>query len=166
MAIHTYAGVIVSETTYVMTGGANDGTNGISWKLVSGADTEWPVEVIETDEIVRWNETTGSAITVTVNTLTDNVTLTDVDIELEIQYLGTSGRPLGTFTSSGNTNTLSSGTSLTTTSETWVTSGLGTPVKQKMVLTFTPQEKGFIHAKVRLFKASTTVYVDPKLVVT
>lgn len=166
LAIHTSFGTIVSETTIVRTGGASDGTTPLSWKMVTNADAEWPLLFLETDEIVRWNETTGSAITVTVELVTDNVTLTDVDIELVVTYFGTSGRPLASFSSSGNTNTLATGTNLTTSSETWTTTGLTTPAKQKLAVTFTPQEKGYIHAVVKLAKASTTVYVDPELTIT
>jgi len=166
LSIHTAFGTIINENTIVRTGGANDGTTGISWKMVSGADAEWPLLSLDSDEIVVWNDTTGSSKTVTVETVTDNVTLQDDDIELLVIYYGTSGRPLGTYTSSGNTNTLSSGTNLTTSSETWTTTGLTTPVKQKMSVSFTPQENGFVIAKVKLHKASTTVYVDPKLTIT
>lgn len=166
LSIHTAFGTIINENTIVRTGGANDGTTGISWKMVSGADAEWPLLRLDSDEIVVWNDTTGSSKTVTVETVTDNVTLQDDDIELLVIYYGTSGRPLGTYTSSGNTNTLSSGTNLTTSSETWTTTGLTTPVKQKMSVSFTPQENGFVIAKVNLHKASTTVYVDPKLTIT
>lgn len=163
MAIHTIAGVIVSETTIVRTGGASDGTSSLSWKLISNADAEWPVLSLDSDEITVWNGTTGSAVTVTVEMVTDNVTLQDDDIEVAVTYMGTSGRPLAAFTTSGNSNTLSAGSNYTTSSETWTTTGLTTPVKQYMSVSFTPEEVGVIHAVVRLYKASTTVYVCPKL---
>ncbi len=37
--------------------------------------------------------------------------------------------------------------------------------RQKLSVTITPQLKGFLHARVMLAKASTTIYVDPKLAV-
>lgn len=165
MAIHEHFGTIVSETTIVRTGGASDGATTLSWKMVSGADAEWPLNYLQSDEIVIWNDSVGSSKTVTIEVVTDNVTLTDIEAELRVLYLGTSGRPLGSYSSSANTNSLAAGTAYTTSSETWTTTGLGTPVKQYMRVTFTPQEKGFIHAVVRLYRASTTVYVDPELTV-
>lgn len=160
------AGSVVSETTIVRSGGASDGTTSLSWKMVSNANAEYPLLQLESPEIVRWNETTGSSITVTVETITDNVTLTDDECWLEVQYLGTSGFPLGTFISDAKADVLATAANQTTSSETWTTTGLTTPVKQKLSVSFTPQEKGFIHAVVKLARASTTVYVCPKLDVT
>ncbi len=161
-----YAGSLIQETTIVRTGGASDGTTTLSWKLVTSADAEYPSQVFNTPEIVRWNETTGSSITVTVETITDNVTLKDDECWLEVQYLGTSGVPLGSFVNDAKADVLATAANQTTSTETWTTTGLTTPVKQKLSVSFTPQEKGFIHAVVNLAKASTTVYVDPKLTVT
>lgn len=38
--------------------------------------------------------------------------------------------------------------------------------RQKVNVSFTPQEKGFIHWTVVVFKASATVFVDPKVIIT
>lgn len=160
-----FAGSVLSETTIVRTGGASDGTTTLSWKMVSNSNAEYPLLVLSSPEIVRWNETTGSAITVTVEVITDNVTLTDEDAWLEVQYLGTSGVPLGSFVNDAKADVLATAANQATSTETWTTTGLTTPVKQKLAVTFTPQEKGYIHAVVKLAKASTTVYVDPELTV-
>jgi hypothetical protein len=165
MAISDYAGSAITETTIVRTGGANDGTTSLSWKLVSTANAEYPNITFDTAEIVQWNDTTGSSKTCTVEIITDNVTLTDAECWLEIQYLGTSGFPLGSFVSDSKADVLATAANQATSTETWTTTLLDTPVKQKLVATFTPQEKGFVHAVVRLAKASTTVYVDPKLTI-
>ena len=166
LIIADYAGSILSETTIVRTGGASDGATPISWKMVSSADTEFPDIPLTSPEIARWNETTGSSITVTVEVITDNVTLKDDECWLEVQYLGTSGVPLGSFVSDAKADVLATAANQTTSSETWTTTGLTTPVKQKLSVSFTPQEKGFIHAVVKLARASTTAYVCPKLAVT
>ena len=117
-------------------------------------------------EIVVWNDTTGAAKTVTVEIVTDGVTLTDGECWLEVMYLGTSGVPLGTLIRDAKADVLASAANQTSSSETWTTTGLTTPIKQKLSVTFTPQEKGFFIARVVLAKPSTTVYVDPKLTVT
>lgn len=151
------------ETTLVRTGGATDGTTPISWKIVttSGA-TIW--RVFNSLEIVRWNETTGSAITATVEILRDSATnLTDAEIWLEIMYLGTSGVPLGTWTSDRAADILATPADQADSSATWTTTGMSNPNTQKLSVTFTPQEKGYVHARVVVAKASTTVYVDPVL---
>jgi len=166
LMVQDYYGSILSETTIVRTGGANDGTTTISWKMVSGADAEYPHQTLNSPEIVRWNETTGSAITATVEIVTDNVTLTDGECWIEVQYLGTSGYPLGSFVSDVKADVLATAANQGTSTETWTTTGLTTPVKQKLSVSFTPQEKGYIHAVVKLAKASTTVYVDPELTIT
>lgn len=166
LLVETYEGSIRSETTIVRTGGASDGTTGLSWRMVSGANVAYPNGALSSPEIARWNDTTGSAITVTVEVVTDNVTLTDAECWLEVQYLGTSGVPLGVVVRDVKATVLATAANQTTSTETWTTTGLTTPTKQKLAVTFTPQEKGFIHAAVKLAKASTTVYVCPKLDVT
>jgi hypothetical protein len=156
-----YQGEITHETTIVRTGGASDGTTPISRKMVSSANSKFysPL-VLEVDQF--WNEST-SELTVTVEVVTDNVTLTDAEAWLEVEYLGTSGFPISTFISDRASNILSTPANQTTSTETWTTTGLATPVKQKFSVTFTPAEKGVIKARVMLAKASTTMYVCPKV---
>lgn len=169
--IEDFAGNIKHETTIVRTGGASDGTTTLSWKMASSANAEYPHQTLVSPEIVRWNETTGSAITVTVEIIHDSQgagassAFQDDEIWLEVQYLGTSGFPLGSFIDDAKADVLATAADQTSSSETWTTTGLTTPVKQKLAVTFTPNEKGFIHAKVHLAKASKTAYVDPELTV-
>lgn len=160
-----YQGEISHETTIVRTGGGSDGTTSLSRKLVSSANSKLQ-SPLECDLPAFWNEDTGSAITVTAEVVTDNVTLTDTEAWLEVEYLGTSGFPVSSFAddrASDSNAHLGSGTNQTTSSETWTTTGLTTPVKQKFEVTFTPQEKGWIYPKVMLAKPSTTLYADFKV---
>jgi hypothetical protein len=167
--IEDYAGSIKSETTIVRTGGASDGTTPISWKMASSANAEYPVISLVSTEMVKWLDTTGSK-TVSVEIVHDSQgagtgsDLQNDEIWLEVQYLGTSGFPLGSFISSAKTM-LGTATDYTNSAETWTTAGLTTPVKQILSRTFTTAEKGFVHVKVHLGKASKTVYVDPELTV-
>lgn len=181
--VSDYYGSIKSESSVGRTGGAVGGQysgstalDQLAWIMTSTAAANYPNGALDSPEIVQWNDTVGSAITVTVEIATDNVTLTDAQCWLEVQYLGTSGVPLSVFSSdsagtSGGTTTesvltgLAGGTNQDSSSETWVNVP-GTPVKQKLSVTITPQERGFIHATIKLAKPSTTVYVDPKLTVT
>lgn len=167
--IATLWGDIRDETTLVRTGGASDSTTPISWKLVSTAGTIFRHHTLITDEIVRWNETIGSAITVTVEILHDPGSpgsLNDDEIWLEVQYLGTSGVPLGSFIDDAKSDVLAAAAPQTSSSATWTTTGMSNPTTQKLSVTFTPQEVGFIHAVVKMAKPSYTVYVCPKLDVT
>ena len=164
--LESYAGAVRDETTVVRTGGASDGTTPLAWRMASSANANALVSSLESPEMVVWNDTTGAAKTVTVEVLTDGVTLTDADCWLEVQYLGTAGFPLGSFITDAKADVLATAADQATSAETWTTTGLTTPVKQKLSVTFTPQEKGFVHAKVMLAKPSTTVYVCPKASVT
>lgn len=169
--VQTYAGTILSEDVIVRTGGASNGTTTISWRMAAGGDVKYPTITLESPEIVQWNETTGSSITATIEVVHDSVgsgtsgALTNAECWLEVQYLGTSGVPLGTFDSDVKADILASAADQTSSSETWTTTGLTTPVKQKLSVTFTPQEKGYVHAVVKFAIPSETVYVDPKLTI-
>jgi hypothetical protein len=169
MIVTDYCGSITTETTIKVTAGASDGTTGISWKMVSSAGTEPPFLTLDTPEIVIWNETTGSPITVTVEFLIDSATtLYTGDVWMDVMYLGTSGFPIGSVdTDSGLANILSANTTECTTGVgvgSWSGDGAGAK-SYKLVSTITPQEKGYIHAVIHLAKASTTIYVDPNLTV-
>ncbi|NIT14586.1 MAG: hypothetical protein GTN99_10200 [Candidatus Dadabacteria bacterium] len=163
----TIYGTIVDETTIVKDSGASDGTTQLSWKMDGGSNPEWNFFTLITPEIVKWNETTGSSITVTVDFIHDSLTaLQDDEIWLEVQYLGTSGFPLSVFVDDAASDYLATPANQTASSSTWTTTGLTNPNEQELSVSFTPQEKGFIHAKVHLAKASYTVYVDPELSIT
>jgi hypothetical protein len=163
----TQFGEVTSETTIIKTGGASDGTTGLSWKMVATANPEFPIQTLQSEEIVKWNETTGSAITVTVDIIHDSVTnLQNDDVWLEVNYLGTSGFPLGSFINDAAADILTAAADQTASSATWTTTGLTNPNKQKLEVTFTPQEKGYIHAIVHLGLASKTIYVNPVLDIT
>lgn len=154
---------MISETTLVRTGGSSDGTTALSWKVVSDTTATFNRPFI-TPEIVQWNETTGSSVTATVEILRDSATnLTDAEVWLEVMYLGTSGYPLGTWISDCKADFLASEADQTTSSETWTTTGMSNPNEQKLSVSFTPQEKGFVHARVCVAKASATLYVCPKV---
>ena len=165
--VEDYCGSIKTETTIVRTGGASDGTTAFSWKLASSANAEYPLLPLVTPELpAEWNATVGSSVTATVEIVTDGVTLTDGECWLEVQYLGTSGYPLSSFASDAKADVLATAANQAASTESWTTTGLASPTKQKLSVTVTPQEAGFIQAVVKLAKASTTVYVDPKITLT
>lgn len=168
--IEDYAGTIKHSTTVYNDAGASDGTTRISWQMVSSANTEYPNITLKSPEIVKWNETTGSAVTATVEIVHEsqgsgaNGVLNDDEIWLEVQYLGTSGTPISTFIRDSKADVLATAAAQTTSAASWTGDAAGWDT-QKLSVTFTPQEKGFIHAVVHVAKASATIYVDPLLTV-
>lgn len=160
-----YSGSVRSETAIVRTGGASDGTTPLAWKMTTAANVVYPTLSLDSPEIVRWNEVVGTALTATIEVITDNVTLTDAECWLEVQYLSTAGFPLASFITDAKAGFLAAAAAQTASTVAWTTTGLTTPVKQKLSVTFTPQEKGFLHARIMLARPNTTVYVDPLLTV-
>ena len=159
-----FQGTIDIETTIKRTGGASDGTTGFCWKMVglaAGPQFFWP---LESPPIVVWNESTGSAMTATVEFVHDGATnLQDDEIWAEVEYLGTSGYSTGSPGTDRMAGILSTAADQTDSTVEWTTTGLSTPNTQKCVVTFTPQEKGPVVIRVMLAKASQTVYVCPKV---
>lgn len=169
--IEDYAGSTKSETTIVRTGGASDGTTGLSWKMATSANAEYPLIRLESGEIFAPNSTVASAITCTVEVVHDSqgagsgANFQDDEIWLEVVGLATSGTPLGTYYNDAKADILATAANQTTSTETWTTTGLTTPVKQKLSVTFTPQEVGDVILRVVMAKASKVCYVCPKVTV-
>lgn len=157
---YQYTGTQTLETTIVRSGGASDGTTPMSWKVASSANTIF-VRPFQCFPIGIWNATTGSSVTATVEIVNDGTTLTDGDIWMEVEYLGTTSQTLGKFASGAKANPLASGANLSTSSVTWTTSGLGSPIKQKLTATFTPRLAGYLYGTVYVGLVSKTIYVDP-----
>ena len=167
-----YKGSIKSETTIVRTSGSSDGTTSLAWKMSTSANAEYPTIVLYSPERAIWNETTGSAKTLTVEIVHDSQgagsgsKFQDDEIWLEVMYLGTSGFPLGTWITDAKADVLATAANQADSSVTWTTTGLATPVKQALSVTFTPQEKGHFIYRIAMAKASKTCYVDPMATVT
>lgn len=157
-------GTLTSETTLIRTGGASDNTTGLAWKIVTTSQAKF-VDPFVTYEIPAWINSTGSK-TVTVEILRDSATnLTDAEVWLEVMYLGTSGYPLGTWARDRAADILAAPADQTDSSETWTTTGMSNPNTQKLSVTVTVNEIGYVHARVCVAKASTTVYCCPKLTI-
>lgn len=158
-----YAGDVRDETTIVRSGGASDGSTSLSWKMAAAANAEYPTIYLASPEIYGWIGSTGSK-TFTVEIVNDGSTLKDDEVWLEIEYLGTSGFPLGLI-ATDKANVLATAADQTSSSETWTTTGLSSPVKQSLAVTATVNEVGPFVARVILAKASQTIYVDPLVTV-
>lgn len=166
--IEDYYGSIKSETTIVRTGGASDGTTPLSLRMASGADAEYPHGLLYGPDRAIFNDTAGSPITLTVEIIHDSQgagtggRFQNDEIWLELNYPGTSGSPQGARVTNAKADVLATAADHTDSSETWTTTGLSTPVKQKLSVTFTPQKKMGLLWRVVLAKESKVVYIDLK----
>lgn len=160
----TAQGSLRHETVIVRSGGARfGGATPISWKMASTTNVSFPANGLVSQPLYARVTTTGSPITASVEVLTDNVTLTDAQCYLEVMYLSSSGAPLYTRVADCKADIIATAANQTSSSETWTTTGLSTPIKQKLSVTFTPQMAGFVMGRVYLHRSSTTVYVDPRI---
>jgi hypothetical protein len=171
----TFGGSVVTETTIKRTGGASDGTTGFCRKVATLSSGVSFASPLRCPPIVGWNETTGSAITLEVEILHDSATnLEDDEVWLEVEYLGTSGYPLGLVADDKTSTPLTSvvngagnGTAqgAGTGTGNWTTTGLTNPNSQKLSVAVTPQEKGPWRATVCVAKTNYTLYYCPKVTV-
>lgn len=157
-------GIVSTETVIVLSGGMSNGATSFSRKLATGSGAT-PLEPLSTEWYQYWNTATGSPVNISTELVTDNVTLTDAECWLEVEYLGDSGSPKSTIGTS-EAALLATPSNLTSSSATWTTTGLTTPTKQKITVAVTPQLAGPIRARVCMAKASTTAYADLKILST
>jgi hypothetical protein len=160
----TRFGSVRDETTIVHAGGASDGATTLTWKMVA-ASPVFPNSALQSADIFQWNATVGSPVTATIEVVNDGATLKDDELWIEVEYLGSSAAPVSTHTTDRRA-IIATAANQTSSSATWTTTGLASPIKQKLDVTFTPQMAGFVVARVMLAKASATVYVDPKVTLT
>lgn len=164
--LYTALGVLTTETAVVRTGTVFvdfpswDGTNAFAWKIDTTGGTPSVFTPFESFPLGGdFVAATGSSISQTVELLTDGVTLTDQDAWLDLEYLGTSGNPLGIVATTFS-GLFATGTNLTSSSVNWA-AGPASPVKQKITISFTPQQKGLYRLVLRVARTSTVVYVSP-----
>jgi hypothetical protein len=117
----------------------------------------------ECPPIAIWNDTTGSAKTATIEGIWGGGAVPlDSDIWIDVEYLGDAASPQGSFVNDGTPDLLSTAANQTSSSATWG----GSTTKFKLNVTFTPQQKGWIYARVKCAKPSSTFYIDPLVTLT
>jgi hypothetical protein len=162
---YTTGGSTVTERTITLTGGAADDVGSFSLKMASGSARidKW-VAPIASFWLDVENTSTGSSKTATVE-IVSSASLNNDDIWLLLEYMGTAGSQLASFVDSNPVTPLTAAVAVTTSTAAW-NSAPATPVYQKLQVTFTPQRAGRVRGRVMLGKASTTVYVNPNIVIT
>lgn len=166
-----YAGQGSVERAIYRDGGADDGA-ALSWRLASTANASFPAMPFASRELpAKYNSAVGSSKTVTVEIVHDGASpLTDGEVWLELSYRGESGQTITTLVSDRKA-LLSAGAPQASSAATWTgdtgtgPNGSATWNTLKLEVTFTAQEVGYLQARVYLAKASTTVFVDPKMTV-
>ncbi|RWB53632.1 hypothetical protein [Mesorhizobium sp.] len=152
-------GTLVEETTIIRTGGASDGTTGLSWNITTNANASF-IHPFVSPPIAIWNDTVGSPVTATVEGIWGGGAVpNNDDIFIEAEYLGSSTSPLASFIDDAKADPLAAAAGHTASSATWG----GSTTKFKMAVTFTPQQKGWVLVRVKAAKASSTFYIDPKV---
>lgn len=157
----SYEGYVFANSSITRTGGASDGTTAYSWEM-GPTNPNFHVPLY-TPEFVKWNAATGASMTATVEIIYDSATnLQDDEVWLEAEYQGTSGIPKSSFVSDRIATVLTTPADQASSTATWGgTGGMANPNKQKLVVTFTPQEIGFVRCRVALATAAVVVFVDP-----
>lgn len=151
---------IAQDTVTYNNAGASDGTQPISWKIITanGATLTSPYV---SPEITIWQDTTGSIKTATIE-IAGASTLTNADIWMELEYPGNSSFPISSRIDCRVADVIATAANVPTSSASWS----GSPsVKQYLQVTFTPQMKGPVKARIYVAKVSATVYVDPMITV-
>lgn len=160
----------INEDTGIYLDATYDGANGYSAKMVSLATAiEW-VRPLRFKLAEIWVAATGKVLTVEL--MTDNVTLQNDEFWIEVEYPDSITRALGNILSTRMTNITDSPANLTASGKgagDWTgEGGLGTPVYQKVAADFTgvaDEAIGVYTVWACLAKPSTVVYVCPKIVV-
>ncbi|RUX21985.1 hypothetical protein EOA13_36535 [Mesorhizobium sp. M7A.F.Ca.US.011.01.1.1] len=154
-----FEGTQTEETTIVRSGGASDNTTPIAEKIVTTANCSehFPFKSLP---IAIWNDTTGASVTATIEGIWGGGAVpNNNDIWLEVEYLGSASSPQASFVNDTKADPLAANAGHTSSSETWG----GSTTKFKMAVSFTPQQKGLVMARVIAAAASSTFYVCPKV---
>lgn len=153
----TQFGTSVHEETIVRTGG---GSTSVRMDCNSNALPNIRPIYIEGS---IYNSTTGSSVTLTVPIVHDSATaLDDDEVWVEVLYQGTSGYPLGLYEDDRAADVLATPSAQTSDSgSTWTGHSFTNENKQKINVSFTAQEAGYVVFRVCLAAGTAkTIYAD------
>ena len=164
-------GTETTETTITRVGGAVDLTGQAqARKIVTTANCQFAAP-FECEPLAIWNPTTGANVTLTICGTINSASLPNNDeLWADIEYLGTASFPQGVFNlASKKATILTAGAAFVSAdASSWNGGGSGAGWSPfKLVVTLSspqPQLAGLIWVRFRAGKASTTYYIDPKVV--
>jgi hypothetical protein len=166
-ARYAVEGTETTETSFTRVGGAADPTGQAqARKIATTANSQW-LRPFKAEPYAIWNAVTSGNVTVTVyGTINAGALPNNDDIWLEVEYLGSSASPQGTIVNTTKANLFSANAAVASDSSSWNGGGSGagwTPFKLTATLSSPqPQMAGYIEARVRVGKPSTTYYLDPR----
>jgi hypothetical protein len=158
------AGVVTTERTITLSGGATDDVGTFSHKMVSSANIDKYANPLTGFWLDIEQQATGVSKTATVEIIS-SASLNNDEISLLLEYQGTSGSPVASIATTMPATVLTTAAAVTTSTATW-NSSPATPVKQKLEVVFTPLVAGRVRGQVRLGRASTTTYYNPVITIT
>ena len=167
-ARYALEGTETTETSITRVGGASDPTGQQqSRKIVTTANSQW-LRPFKAEPYAIWNAVTGANVTVTVcGTVNAGALPNNDDIWMDVEYLGSSATPLGTIVNTTKANLLAANAAVASDGSSWNGGGSGAGwLPFKLVATLSspqPGMAGYIHARVRAAKPSTTYYIDPQI---
>lgn len=165
-----YEGNIHEDAAVYLSGSTTDGGS-ISDVFETSANVAFPGALKGRWYVVDVSSGLGSSKTATIQCAMDGASTipTDAEVWMELEFFGTSGVPLGKYTTDRCTPfafLTSAATTHNSSSESWTGLG-GTNCKFKLECTFTPEEAGYIRARVCTAMASNSqLHVDPNITVT
>lgn len=157
------AGVVTTERTITLSGGATDNVGTFSHRMVSGANVDKFCNTLSGFWLDANYTTTGSSKTATVE-IVSSASLNNDEISLVLEYPGTASSSVASFGNSFIATPLTTPGAVAASSAGW-NSLPATPVRQHLQVTFTPQTAGRVRGRVMLGKPSTTVYYDPQVTI-
>jgi len=168
-ARYSYEGTETTETSITRVGGSVDPAGQAQTrKIATTANAQWS-RPFRAEPYAIWNSVTGANVTVTIyGTINAAAVPNNDDIWMTLVYLGSSLTPTGTFARTNKANILTAGTPVSTDNSVWNGGGSGagwSPFKLTLTLSSPqPAMAGYIYARIRAAKPTTTFYIDPKVV--
>ena len=156
-------GVQTTELTVVRTGGVSVDGVAVSSKVVTTVNAR-PNRPFQMTPLVAYNTVTGSTVNVTVYGIWGGGAVpNNNDVWMEVGYLGSAATPLLTLQSTGLVTPLTAAGATSSDGSTW--GGSTTAFKLTAALSSpAPQMIGPLYVNVFVGATSSTVYIDPQVV--
>jgi hypothetical protein len=149
----------VSTTVY---NNASDGTTAHSWTVVTTANCTraFPFDCFEIDHWAAAGTYASSFVYLT----SADATLTNADVWVDVEYLGSGASPVASVVTSAPATVITTGSSLAASSPAWAHGSLGHDY-QIAIPSFTTALAGYVRIRIKVAKASLTLNIDPAITI-